>query len=153
MSLQFNNEEIRLMHFPSAHTDTDLVVHFVNSNVFHLGDLFNAGVASFPSVDIDSGGTLRGLENALAALLEIIPPGAKIIPGHYDLADAASLRRTYRMVVDTVGQVREGKAAGLDLAEIQEKGFSDLYRDWGKTGYTSAEDWIANIFMALETGQ
>ena len=141
------------MHFPAAHTDTDLVVHFVGSNVFHLGDLFNAGKASFPNVDIEAGGTLGGLEEALAELLDIIPPGAKIIPGHYDLADAASLRKTYKMVVDTVGQVREAKAAGLDLAEIQEKGLADLYRDWGKTGYTSAEDWIANIFMALEAGQ
>jgi glyoxylase-like metal-dependent hydrolase (beta-lactamase superfamily II) len=69
MSFHLNGEEIRLVHFPNAHTDSDLVVHFVGSNVFHLGDLFNAGEDSFPSVDVGAGGTLTGLVEAVEKLL------------------------------------------------------------------------------------
>jgi cyclase len=153
MSFNLNGEEIRLMHFPNAHTDSDLVVHFVGSNVFHLGDLFNAGEDSFPNVDVEAGGTLTGMEEALERLLEIIPPGAKIIPGHYKLSDAEGLRRTHTMLVETISQVRMAKSAGHSLEEIQKQGLPKTYEQWGKSGYTDAEGWIANIFQALEMGQ
>jgi glyoxylase-like metal-dependent hydrolase (beta-lactamase superfamily II) len=153
LSLHLNGEEIRLMYFPNAHTDSDLVVHFVSSNVFHLGDLFNAGNDSFPTVDLDAGGSLDGLIEALEELLEIIPPGAKIIPGHYGLSDAGELRTTLTMLVETVSFVRRAEAAGLSLEEVQKRGLPDSYREWGKTGYTGAGEWIANIFSAIERGQ
>ena len=153
MSLYFNGEEIRLIHFPRAHTDTDIVVHFVGSNVFHLGDLFNAGEASFPSVDIEAGGTLDGMMSALAVVIDILPPGAKIIPGHYELSDAAGLHATHEMLVETVAFVRQAKTSGLSLEEIQQQGLPDPYDQWGKTGYTPADAWITNIFMALEMEQ
>ena len=150
MSLQFNGEEIRLMHFPRAHTDTDLVVHFVGSKVFHLGDIFNAGVSSFPGVDLNAGGTLEGMVDAVGELLEIVPPDAVIIPGHYELSDVEGLRRTHTMLVETIAHVRKARARGMTLEEIQLQGLPDPYSGWGKTGYTSAEAWIANIFSALE---
>jgi len=153
ISLYFNGEEIRLIHFPRAHTDTDIVVHFVGSNVFHLGDLFNAGEASFPSVDIEAGGTLDGMMSALAVVIDILPPGAKIIPGHYELSDAAGLHATHEMLVETVAFVRQAKTSGLSLEEIQQQGLPDPYDQWGKTGYTPADAWITNIFMALEMEQ
>jgi len=152
MSLRFNGEEIRLMYFPNAHTDSDLVVHFVGSNAFHLGDLFNAGDASFPTVDVAAGGSLTGMVEAVERLLEIIPPGARIIPGHYQLSDAEGLRQTHTMLVETISHVRKAKAAGLSLEEAQKQGLPESYRQWGKTGYTGADDWIANIYEAIDTG-
>ncbi len=153
MTFHLNGEEIRLMHFPNAHTDSDLVVHFVGSNVFHLGDLFNAGEASFPSVDVEAGGTLTGMVEALEKLLEIIPPGAKIIPGHYKLSDAEGLQQTHTMLVETISYVRDARAAGLSLEEIQKQGLPDPYGTWGKMGYTGADEWIANLVLAIERGQ
>jgi formylglycine-generating enzyme required for sulfatase activity/glyoxylase-like metal-dependent hydrolase (beta-lactamase superfamily II) len=150
MSLQFNGEEIRLLHFPRAHTDTDLVVHFVGSNVFHLGDIFNAGVSSFPGVDLGAGGTLEGMVEAVGELLEIIPPDAVIIPGHYELSDAEGLKLTHTMLIETIAIVKKERAGGMTLEEIQQKGLPDPYGEWGKTGYTGEEEWIANIFAALE---
>ena len=150
MSLHFNGEEIRLMHFPHAHTDSDLVVHFVGSNVFHLGDIFNAGEASFPGADLEAGGSLLGMVDAIEKILEIIPPGAAIIPGHYELSDAEGLRKTYTMLIETIGFVRTSRESGLSVKEIQEKGLPEPYNDWGKTGYTGADEWIANVFAALE---
>jgi formylglycine-generating enzyme required for sulfatase activity len=150
MSFFFNGEEIRLMHFPRAHTDSDLVVHFVNSNVFHLGDLFNAGDASFPGVDLDSGGSLSGMVDAIENILAIIPPGAALIPGHYELSDADGLRETHAMLIETIAFVRSSRATGLPLREIQEKGLPEPYNEWGKTGYMGADEWISNVHAALE---
>ena len=153
MSLYFNGEEIRLLHFARAHSDTDIVVHFVGSNVFHLGDLFNAGESSFPSVDVEAGGTLDGMVEALATLIEIIPPGAKIIPGHYQLSDPGGLRKTHQMLVETLAYVRGARTAGMSLEEIQERGLPEPYDRWGETGYTGADEWIANIVAAIDQRQ
>lgn len=57
--IHFNGEEIKLMHMPSSHTDTDSVIHFAQSNVLHMGDLFFNGI--FPFVDIQNGGDVVGL--------------------------------------------------------------------------------------------
>jgi cyclase len=101
----------------------------------------------------EAGGTLTGLVEAVERLLEIIPPSAKIIPGHYKLSDTEGLRRTHTMLVETISHVRKVKAVGHSLEEIQKQGLPKTYEQWGKTGYTDADGWIANIFQALEMGQ
>src|ERR1041385_3381718 len=59
LSVHFNGEEIRAIHFPHGHTDGDSVIFFSASNVVHLGDDFFAG--RFPFVDLESGGSVEGL--------------------------------------------------------------------------------------------
>ena len=51
LSVHFNGEEIRAIHFPHGHTDGDSVIFFTTSNVVHLGDDFFAG--RFPFVDLE----------------------------------------------------------------------------------------------------
>ena len=82
MSLYFNGEKIDLIHFPHGHTDNDLVVFFRESNVIHLGDLWNSGIASFPTVDLSSGGSVTGMLQNISRLIELIPEDTPIIPGH-----------------------------------------------------------------------
>src|SRR5258705_1387650 len=53
LSVHFNGEEIRVLHFPHGHTDGDSVIFFTTSNVVHMGDDFFAG--SFPFVDLERG--------------------------------------------------------------------------------------------------
>jgi len=101
---------------------------------------------------VAAGGSLTGMVEAVERLLEIIPPGARIIPGHYQLSDAEGLRQTHTMLVETISHVRKAKAAGLSLEEAQKQGLPESYRQWGKTGYTGADDWIANIYEAIDTG-
>ena len=37
LSIHFNGEEIRVIHFPNSHTDGDSVIFFTGSNVVHTG--------------------------------------------------------------------------------------------------------------------
>jgi glyoxylase-like metal-dependent hydrolase (beta-lactamase superfamily II) len=48
MQFHFNGETIDLLHFGPAHTTGDTAVIFRNSNVVHMGDVFNA---SYPFID------------------------------------------------------------------------------------------------------
>ena len=149
LTLYWGDEVVRLTHFPGAHTDTDVVVHFVTSNVFHLGDLFNAGTGSFPSIDLENGGSLPGLITTLATLLDEIPEDAQIIPGHYELSDLDGLRTTHRMIVETAAFVEHQIESGRSVEETIELGFPTPYDAWGRTGYTSGSDWIENLYEAI----
>src|SRR5689334_7992569 len=84
LSVHLNGEDIRAIHFPSGHTDTDVVIFFTKSNVVHMGDDFFNGI--FPFIDTDGGGSVKGLIANLTKLLEQIPADAKIIPGHGKIA-------------------------------------------------------------------
>ena len=149
LSIFFNGEEIQLFHFPSGHTDNDVIVYFTESNVFHLGDLWNSGISSFPIVDIGAGGSVLGMLKNVEALIQIIPPDAKIIPGHYSLSDLDDLKRTRTMLVDTISHVQNQIKAGKTLDQIQKEGLPSKYETWG-TAYTSAKEWIENLYLGLK---
>ena len=80
LSIYFNGEEIKAVHFPKGHTDGDTVIFFTGSNVVHLGDDFFVG--RFPFVDLASGGSVEGLVGNIGELIQMIPSDAKLIPGH-----------------------------------------------------------------------
>ncbi len=149
LSIHFNGEKIKLIHFPSSHTGTDVVIFFTGSNVVHMGDLLNSGIWSFPFVDIGSGGSIDGLLKTIRILIEIIPEDAQIIPGHYELTDLDGLKKKNTMLLETVGIVRAKMNAGMSLGQIQQEGFPKKYDDWG-TAYTDANGWIENIYRGLE---
>jgi len=149
LSLYFNGEEVKIIHCPPGHTDNDVVVFFTKSNVVHLGDLWNSGNWSFPTVDLEGGGSVLGMLRNVENLIPTIPEGAKIIPGHYELSDLEGLKATRDMLVETIGLVKRKKSAGLSLEQIKKEGLPPKYKAWGR-GYTKAETWIENIYYGLE---
>ena len=77
VSVHFNGEEIKAIHFPHGHTDGDSVIFFTKSNVVHMGDDFFNGF--FPFVDMESGGSVQGMTAGVAKVLAQIPADAKLI--------------------------------------------------------------------------
>jgi len=148
LSIYFGAEHVRLIAIPGGHTDNDVIVLFESMNVVHLGDLMNAGISSFPLADLDAGGNALTILDNVTQLLNLVPDGATIIPGHGPLTDKNELYRLHEMLSDTIAVVTGKKRRGLSLEEIQAAGFSDKYAAWGQ-GYTSAEDWIAMIYDSI----
>ena len=131
-----------------GHTDNDVVIFFTKSKVVHLGDLWNSGISSFPTVDLESGGSIIGMLRNVESLIKIIPEDAKIIPGHYALSGLKALQSTRDMLLETIGIVSRKKASGKSLKQIQKEGFPSEYDDWGKA-YADAKTWIENIYLGL----
>jgi len=143
MSLHFNDEEIRLTHYPNGHTDNDVVVYFVQSNVIHMGDLFFEG--HYPFVDLEAGGSVQGLIAAVGSILETLPPDAMVIPGHGYLVHRDALESYYEMLVETTRIVTEGMSAGKSYPELRAAGLPQRFRnfDWKSVPY---EQWIMTIY-------
>ena len=146
LSVHFNGEEIKVIHFPQGHTDGDSVIFFTGSNVVHMGDDFFAG--RFPFVDLGSGGTVEGLTRNIGEILGKLPAGVKLIPGHGPISTADDLKLYHRMLVETTDIVRKKIAAGKTLAEIKTEGLPEEWKAWG-TGFIKADLWIETIHTSL----
>jgi cyclase len=149
LSIYFGDEHVRLIAIPGGHTDNDVIVLFESMNVVHLGDLMNAGISTFPLADLEAGGNALGILENVARLLQIVPDGATIIPGHGPMTNKSELFRLHEMLSDTIDVVKSSKEQGMSLEQIQAQGFSDKYANWGQ-GYTNASDWIAMIFDSID---
>ena len=146
LSVHFNGEEIKAIHFPHGHTDGDSVIFFTRSNVVHLGDDFFAG--SFPFVDLDSGGSVQGLAKNIGEIIPKIPAGAKLIPGHGPISTLDDLKTFHRMLIETTDVVRKKIAAKKTLEQIRSEGFPAEWKSWGE-GFIKTDQWIELIFNSL----
>jgi glyoxylase-like metal-dependent hydrolase (beta-lactamase superfamily II) len=142
ISIHFNGEEIKVMHFPRGHTDGDCVIFFVSSNVVHMGD--NLFVGRFPFVDLASGGDVEGLTKNIEQIIAQLPPDVKIIPGHGPLSTLDDLKSYHRMLMETAKTVRQGIAAGKSLDELKKQGFAEEWKSWGSS-FISTDRWIETI--------
>ena len=148
-SVFFNDEEIRAVHFPRAHTDGDIAVFFVNAQIAHLGDLFFNGL--FPFVDLEYGGDVETLTQHIAALIDQLPADAKIIPGHGPVATLDDLKAYHRMLVETTDSVHTSRAAGMSLDQISAEGLDPQWASW-EWSFVPAQRWIEIVYWSLEAG-
>jgi cyclase len=94
-----NGEDIRALYFPAGHTDGDSIIFFSKSNVVHMGDDF--GIYGFPFIDGDSGGSINGMIEAVEKVIAMLPPDAKVIPGHGPVFSLDGMRAYLKLLKDT----------------------------------------------------
>jgi cyclase len=150
VSVHFNGEEIKAIHYPHGHTDGDSIIFFTKSNVVHMGDDFFTG--RFPFVDLENGGSVQGLTENIAKVLSKIPVDAKVIPGHGALSTVDDLKTFHRMLTATTETVRKAMAAGKTLEQIQAAGLGEEWKDWG-AGFIKTDVWISTIHDSLKAGK
>ena len=118
MTISQGNEEIELYNFGKAHTDGDSMVLFKNNNIIHAGDAFVR--YGYPYVDLNNGGSIKGLIDFLGTLELLCDDNTIIIPGHGDLSkkeDVTSLKNTLN---DLYTKTIIGLKNGLSHNEISD---------------------------------
>jgi len=146
LSIHFNGEEIKAIHFANSHTDGDAVVHFTKSNVIHLGDMFFNGM--FPYVDVGSGGNAIELSNNIGEFIESLPADVKVIPGHGPLGTIDDLKDYHIMLKETIGIVSKLKEDGKSLDDSKAAGLPDKWSSWSWS-FVNTEKWIEAIYESL----
>jgi len=146
LTVHFNGEDIRAIHYPHGHTDGDSVIFFSASNVVHLGDDFFAG--RFPFVDLESGGSVEGLIKNIGELITKIPNDAKLIPGHGPISTLDDLKSYHRMLQQTTEIVRGKIKAGKTLDQIKSEGLPAEWAPWG-AGFIKTDRWVETIYRSL----
>jgi cyclase len=116
MSFHFNGQKIDLIHPGPAHTTGDAAILFREANVVHMGDVFNN--TGYPFIDADNGGDIDGMIAFCEAVLGELKPGAKVIPGHGEVADIDTLRSYIEMLKTVRERVSKMIDDGLSVEEV-----------------------------------
>ena len=145
--LFFNDEAIQLIHQP-GHTDGDILVFFRRSDVVASGDLFTT--TTYPVIDAQNGGSVRGVIDGLNRLLDITIPkdneegGTYVIPGHGRLADEADVVEFRDMVTIVRDRIQDLVTKGKTLAEVKAAKPTADYD--GRYGATTGP-WTTDMFI------
>lgn len=116
VTFHFNAEAVVAYHVAHAHTDGDIIIHFPDSNVIHMGDIYFNGM--YPLVDRGSGGSVQGMIDAVQSALGLCHSDTRVIPGHGALANCADLESYGQMLADATDSVRDLMNQGKSLEEI-----------------------------------
>jgi len=128
--LHLNGEEIRIIPVPAAHTDGDIYVHFVSSNVIHLGDVFRTN--GYPNIDLGNGGTLQGTLDSLQIAIDLAGPETLLIPGHGVVSKRAAAIELRDVTLEVRDRLAALIARGMSFEEIvAAKPTADLDERWG----------------------
>jgi glyoxylase-like metal-dependent hydrolase (beta-lactamase superfamily II) len=118
----FNGDGVQIIHMPSAHTDGDSVVWFRGSDVISTGDLFGD---HYPVIDMDKGGTIQGVIDALNNLMDLAFPGymaqegTLFVPGHGKIGDSTDLAYYQEMVTIIRDRIKDMKSRGMTLEQVK----------------------------------
>jgi glyoxylase-like metal-dependent hydrolase (beta-lactamase superfamily II) len=145
VTFHWNGETIHVFHVPNSHTDGDGIMHFVNANVFHMGDTFFNG--RYPFIDTESGGSVQGMIASSTRVLEMTRPDTRIVPGHGDVTDPAGLRAFRDMLVAVRDAIAPLVARGLSEADvIAAKPTTALDATWGQ----NPDRFVAGVYQSLK---
>jgi len=122
---------VRVFLAPPAHTDGDSFVHFVESDVLHLGDVFRTNM--YPIIDQYNGGSFLGMIEAMEVAIEIAGPETKVIPGHGgEVSDLEGMIEVHGMLSSLRDLVQSAIDSGASLEEISAMNLSQEFDErWG----------------------
>lgn len=148
LTVKTGNEEIEIFHLPGAHTDGDLAVYLKNANLLYTGNLFYPD--SFPYIDLDEGGTVKGYLDALNEIIKISNKDTVIVPSRGDVSDRKKLEDFQKMFKNSKNRIELLTIADKSLQEItDEKPLNDFIERW-ENGNISSRDFIRNLYEGIK---
>ena len=149
LTINFNGEDIRMLHFANCHTDADAVIYFTKSKVLHLGDMFFFEM--FPAVYTEGGGNIKQLIITLDKILLDFPADAHVVPGHGNLATMKDLANYVAMLKETINIVETNVAAGKTLEQMKAAKVLAKYNTLGNGGAQTTDQYLAMLYKLLVT--
>jgi glyoxylase-like metal-dependent hydrolase (beta-lactamase superfamily II) len=146
--LFFNGEALQLFHPKSAHTDADSIVFFRRSDVVLTGDIFTT--TNYPVIDLQNGGSLNGVVDALNLILDITIPaekqegGTMVIPGHGRLCDEADVVEYRDMVTIIRDRIQDMVKKGMSLEQVKA---AKPTRDYDPLYGSTTGSWTTDMFV------
>jgi len=116
MSIFINDETVNVIHLKNAHTNSDAIVCFRESNTVHMGDIFV--LYGMPFIDVLNGGSLNGMIAACEFVLANTDEKTKIIPGHGSVARKQDLANYTDMLKTIRTRIAQGIETGYNLEGI-----------------------------------
>lgn len=146
-TVYFNDHQIHAFHPAAAHTDGDAIIHFVDLNLIHAGDVFFNGV--FPFIDVSSGGSVEGYLDALRTLADLADDDTRIIPGHGPMATKSDVLRKIAMLEDARTRVLDLISSGASVDDAKAAQPLAAYAEEWTWEFINADTMVEMLYGAL----
>ena len=156
--LYFNGEAIVTTYQPSASSDGDSVVFFRRSDVVVAGEVY--APARFPRIDLDKGGSVQGVIDALNRIIAItVPPipliwqegGTLVVGARGVIGNEADVVDYRDMVTIVRDRIQDLIKKGQTLAQVRQadpvKGYRARYG--ADTGPWTTNQFIEAVYKSL----
>lgn len=148
VTFHINGDDIQAIHVPPAHTDGDVLIHFRQANVLHMGDTFFNG--RYPFFDLSSGGSFEGVIGAAEIAMQFVNDSTRIIPGHGPMGTRADLVLYH----DVLAKVRDRVAALIKQGRTKEeviaaKPSAEWDATWG-TGFMKPDVFLGMVYDSMK---
>lgn len=114
--LRLNGATLALDYYGPCHTDSDISVHFTESDILHVGDSWWNGY--FPFIDYSTGGSIDGAIRGAEANVARVTEKTIVIPGHGPVGNRAQLTEFRDMLHDVREKVAALKKQGKSQEEV-----------------------------------
>jgi cyclase len=116
VTLHMNGEIVDFIPMMPSHTAGDTVVRFRKANVIYIEDFYrNFG---YPFAAQTSGGSIKGMIEAVDLFQKLAGPDTWLIPGHGTLVRMQDLLPYRAMLVDILAKVKTLRDQGKSLKEV-----------------------------------
>jgi cyclase len=151
----FNGDGVRLLHMPAAQSDGATMVQFTRSDVIVTGDFFSQN--NYPMFDIESGGSINGVIEALNAVLDLAVPefrtegGTMIVPAYGRLSDSADVGYYRDMLTIIRNNIQEMTDRGMSLRQIRAARPTRAYdaRFGADSGPWTTDMFVEGVYRSL----
>jgi glyoxylase-like metal-dependent hydrolase (beta-lactamase superfamily II) len=155
--IHLDNEIVDLVPIRAAHTGGDTMIRFEKANAIMIGDYYrNYG---YPFIDINNGGSLKGMLEALDFTMKAAGPDTRLVPGHGTLIKRADLIPYRDMIFAIQGKVAQLIQQGKSLQDVLAAHVTAPFDASVPGGLlpagagTSADRFITEVYQELKGGK
>jgi cyclase len=152
VKIHMNGEVVDFIPIRAAHTGGDTNIKFEKANVLFIGDFYrNYG---YPFIDINNGGSLKGMLEGLDLTVQSADDKTVIVPGHGTLIKRDAIVPYREMILEVTDKVHEMIRQGKSLQEVLAAKVTAPYdaKVAGGTG-SSAERFVSEVYEELKSGK
>jgi glyoxylase-like metal-dependent hydrolase (beta-lactamase superfamily II) len=157
-SLYLNGDGVQIFYQPAAHSDADSIVIFRRADVIVSGPVVD--LRSFPVIDLERGGSIKGTIDALNNLVEMtIPPAplnwhedrTLVVPSYGRVMDQADVVEYRDMVTVIRDRIQDLIKKGMTLDQIRKADPTKGYRrQYGSdTGPWTTDMFVTAVYRSL----
>jgi glyoxylase-like metal-dependent hydrolase (beta-lactamase superfamily II) len=148
VSIHVNGENVRLIPVRNAHTDGDTLISFSNHDILATGDCYRG--IGYLYVDLNNGGSLAGILEALGTIIGEAGPSTKIIPGHGAITDRTGVIAERDLILALRDKISGLIAQGKTLEEVVASKPTAEFDAKVPQGAQSADEIVKWMYTAIK---
>src|SRR5882672_3613706 len=152
VKIHMNDEVVDFIPIRAAHTGGDTNIKFEKANVLFIGDFYrNFG---YPFIDINNGGSLKGMLEGLDLTMQSADANTVIVPGHGTLIKRDAIVPYREMILAVTDKVHEMIVQGKTREEVLAAKVTAPFdgKVAGGTG-SSADRFVTAVYQELKGGK